>query len=132
MPQALKQAASSWSNWRLAERDSIWKSGMRMNLRGRESRTSRFHIIYASVNVIRPGVRARTKSAIGAIRHLFLEADQDGAGVVARLASHPAMPTPSYLLESSPNRVDIFCRVAGFTNGALERLQKHLALHFRT
>src|SRR5437016_344189 len=42
--------------------------------------------VYVSVNAIRPGVRARTKSAIGAIRHLFLEADHDGTGVLARLA----------------------------------------------
>lgn len=97
----------------------------------RAMNAQRFNV-YVSVNAIRPGVRARTKEAIGAIRHLFLEADQDGAGVMARLAGRADIPTPSYVLESSPNRVHVFWRVAGFTNDAIERLQKHMAAEFRT
>jgi DNA primase RepB-like protein len=93
---------------------------------------SRFHIIYVSVNAIRRGVRARTKSAIGAVRHLFLDADHDGAGVLSRLTSRTDIPAPSYVLESSPNRVHVFWRVAGFTSEAIERLQKHLAREFET
>src|SRR5437016_12710142 len=51
----------------------------------RAMNAQRFNV-YVSVNAVRPGVRARTKDAIGAVRHLFLEADHDGAGVLARLA----------------------------------------------
>jgi DNA primase RepB-like protein len=97
----------------------------------RAMNAQRFNV-YVSVNAIRSGVRARTKSAIGAIRHLFLEADHDGADVLARLASSADIPTPSYVLESSPNRVHVFWRVASFTNEAVERLQKHLAAEFGT
>lgn len=88
--------------------------------------------VYVSVNAIRPGIRARTKTAIGTIRHLFLEADHDGADVLARLAVRDGIPLPSYVLESSPNRVHVFWRVVGFTNETIERLQKHLAAEFRT
>src|SRR5438034_10980395 len=73
----------------------------------RAMNAQRFNV-YVSVNAIRPGVRARTKRAIGAIRHLFLEADDDGTGVLARLAGRGDIPTPSYVLESSPTRVHIF------------------------
>lgn len=97
----------------------------------RAMNVQRFNV-YVSVNAIRPGVRARTKHAIGAIRHLFLEADQDGAGVLARLASSDDVPPASYVLESSPNRVHVFWRVAGFTNDTVEALQKHLAADFGT
>lgn len=97
----------------------------------RAMNAQRFNV-YVSVNAIRPGVRARTKDAIGAIRHLFLEADEDGAGVLDRLASRDNIPPPSYVLESSPNRVHIFWRVDGFTNATVEALQKHLAGEFRT
>ena len=48
----------------------------------RAMNAQRFNI-YVSVNAIKPGVRARTKEAIGAVRHLFLEADQDGSEVLA-------------------------------------------------
>jgi hypothetical protein len=97
----------------------------------RAMNAQRFNI-YVSVNAIRPGVRARTKKAIGTVRHLFLEADRDGAGVLARIAGADDIPPPSYALESSPNRVHVFWRVASFTTEAIERLQKHLAAEFRT
>jgi hypothetical protein len=97
----------------------------------RAMNAQRFNV-YVSVNAIRPGVRARTKEAIGAIRHLFLEADDDGAGVLARLASRADIPAPSYVLESSPNRVHVFWRVVEFTNEKIEHLQKHLAAEVGT
>src|SRR5258705_232125 len=86
--------------------------------------------VLARVNAVRPGIRARTKSAIGAIRHLFLEADHDGAAVLAQLKSRVDIPAPSYVLESSFNRVHVFWRVVGFTNETIEGLQKHLAAEF--
>lgn len=88
--------------------------------------------VYVSVNAIRSGVRARTKNAIGAVRHLFLEADHDGTEVLASVAARNDIPLPSYVLESSPNRVHIFWRVAGFTCENIERLQKHLAHQLST
>lgn len=72
--------------------------------------------VYVSVNAIRSGVRARTKNAIGDVR----------------LESCDGIPRPSYPLESSPNRVHIFWRVAGFATKAIEALQKYLAGEFRT
>lgn len=88
--------------------------------------------IYVSVNAIRPGVRARTKDAIGAVRHVFLEADQNGAQLLAALASRNDLPPASYVLESSPDRVHVFWRVADFSAERVERLQKHLAREFDT
>jgi hypothetical protein len=87
---------------------------------------------YVSVNAITPGVRARTKDAISGIRHLFLEADEDGWAVLNRVRRRRGVPEPSYVLESSPNRVHIFWRVRDFTSAAIERLQKHLAAEFHT
>lgn len=97
----------------------------------RAMNAQRFNI-YVSVNAIRPGVRARPKNAIGAVRHLFLEVDEDGAEVLARLGHSANIPSPSYILESSPNRFHVFWRVVGFTNETIECLQKHLAGEFRT
>lgn len=103
----------------------------RMHAWLRAMNAQRFNI-YVSVNAIKPGVRARTKDAIGAVRHLFLEADDDGGAVLTALAGCDDIPSPSYVLESSPNRVHVFWRVAGFTTETIERLQKHLASRFRT
>lgn len=83
--------------------------------------------VYVSVNAIRSGLRTRTRDAIGAVRHVFIDADENGPGVVDRIATRPDLPSPSYVLHSSPGRVHILWRVRGFTHLTVEHLQRHLA-----
>ena len=63
--------------------------------------------IYVGVNGIQPGRRSRTRDSIGGVRHVFLEADRDGCGVLTRIAGRSDLPEPSYV-HSSPNRVHVF------------------------
>src|SRR5712691_5893613 len=88
--------------------------------------------IYVSVNAITPGQRSRTREAIRAIRHVFLEADDDGPRVLATIETRHDLPRPSYVLHSSPDRVHIFWRATDFTIGRAEALQKHLARELHT
>lgn len=88
--------------------------------------------VYVSINAVRTGVRARTKDAIGAVRHVFVEADEDGPGVVARVGGRRDLPAPSYLIHSSPNRVHVLWRAVGFRTDNVEALQKRLALELGT
>lgn len=83
--------------------------------------------IYVSVNAITTGLRTRTRDSIGAIRHVFLDADEDGPGVLANIGVRPDLPPPSYVLRSSPGKVHVFWRARGFTNGTVEQLQRYLA-----
>ena len=82
--------------------------------------------VYVSVNAVRPG-RSRSRDAICGVRHLFLEEDADGPGLLASLTTRPDLPPPSYVLHSSPGRVHVFWRVRGFDAGAVETIQKRLA-----
>jgi len=93
--------------------------------------TQRFNV-YCSVNAIAPGRRSRTRDAITAIRHVFLDADHDGPAVLARVGEREDLPTPSYVLTSSPGRFHIFWRVTGFDTQRLEALQKRLARELGT
>jgi hypothetical protein len=86
-----------------------------------------FHIIYVSVNALAPNQRARTREAVRAVRHVFLDVDQDASEVLTRLSGRDDLPTPSYVLHSSPNRLHVLWQVSGFTTGAVESLQAHLA-----
>jgi hypothetical protein len=88
--------------------------------------------IYVSVNAIVAGRRSRTRDAVGAIRHVFLEADRDGPAVLERIAARPDLPEPSYILHSSPNRVHVFWRVTGFGASRVETLQKRLSTELGT
>src|SRR6185436_19468514 len=60
------------------------------------------------------------------------EADHDGPQVLRAIAVRPDLPSPSYVLHSSPGRVDVFWRASGFDVATVEQLQKHLANQLRT
>jgi hypothetical protein len=83
--------------------------------------------VYVSVNALRPRTVSRRRSAVGAIRHVFLDADDDGDAVLQAIGRRVDLPTPSYLLHSSPNRVHIFWRVTEFAIDTVEALQRRLA-----
>jgi hypothetical protein len=83
--------------------------------------------VYVSVNAIRAHSASRRRSAIAAVRHVFVEADDDGDHVVATITARPDLPPPSYVLHSSPDRVHVLWRVTGFTTRQVEALQKQLA-----
>ena len=70
--------------------------------------------VFVSVNAIASGRRSRTRDAIGAVRHVFLDADHDGHAVLARVEARRDLPRPSYILHSSPNHIHVFWRVSGF------------------
>ena len=88
--------------------------------------------MYVSVNAVAAGQRARTRDSMASIRHVFLEADHDGDGVLARVQARRDLPPPSYVLHSSPGRVHLFWRVRGFDGTYVERLQKQLASELDT
>jgi hypothetical protein len=92
---------------------------------------NRFNV-YVSVNAVAVGKRARTRDSMASIRHVFLEADDDGDGVLARVHSRSDLPPPSYVLHSSPGRVHLFWRARGFEGSYVEHLQKQLASELNT
>jgi hypothetical protein len=126
----------------------LLKSGRRSEVHQRVGPLSRIHSdrfqrwlramnahqfnVFVSVNAISPGRRSRRRNAIGAVRHVFLDADDDGPAVIARIDARRDLPSPSYVLQSSPNHVHVFWRVTGFEPGAVELLQKQLARELRT
>jgi hypothetical protein len=87
--------------------------------------------VYVSVNAVRPG-RSRARDAICGVRHVFLEEDADGPGLLASLTTRPDLPPPSYVLHSSPGRVHVFWRVRGFDAATVETIQKRLARELRS
>ena len=63
--------------------------------------------VYVSVNAVLPG-RSRTRRSIATVRHVFLEEDRDGPGLLAALTTRPDLPPASYVLHSSPGRLHVF------------------------
>ena len=82
---------------------------------------SRKYSVFVSVNAIISGHRSRTRDAIAAVRHVFLDADGDGPAVLSRVEARQDLPRPSYVLHTSPNHVHLFWRVTGFDIDSVER-----------
>ena len=96
------------------------------------AQSARRFSVFVSVNAIRPQRKARTRDAVGEIRHVFLDVDRDGQGMVAAISARRDLPPPSYVLHSSPNRLHVLWRVSGFTKEGVEALQKQLARELGT
>jgi hypothetical protein len=118
---AVAQRVGSVS-WAQSERFQRWLRAM----------NARRYNVFVSVNAIASGRRSRTRDAIGAVRHVFLDADHDGSAVLSRVAARQDLPSPSYVLHSSPNRVHVLWRVRDFDCDSVERLQKQLARDLQT
>ena len=104
-------------SWLQSERFQRWLRAM----------NCRKYSVFVSVNAVTSGRRSRTRDAIGAVRHVFLDADDDGSAVLARVEARRDLPSPSYVLHTSPNHVHLFWRVTGFDRDLVERLQKQFA-----
>ena len=74
-----------------------------------------FHIIFVSVNALLAGRRSRTREAVCAIRHVFIDVDHDGRGVLAAISARRDLPTPSYAIGASvPGFVVAFLLTSAF------------------
>ena len=82
--------------------------------------------VYVSVNTLAPDQRSRRRDSVREIRHVFLDADSAAQEVLDAIET-TALPSPSYVMRSSPGRAHLFWRVSRFTSDTVEALEKHLA-----
>ena len=82
--------------------------------------------IYISMNALHEGARGRTKEDIGAIRHIYLDFDENGTAAVQKLLGREDLPIPNYLVNSSPDKWQVVWKVQGFEQEQAEDLQRGL------
>jgi RepB DNA-primase from phage plasmid len=87
--------------------------------------------IYVSMNALREDARGRTKEDIAVIRHVYLDFDHDGNAAVQALFKRHDLPTPSYIVNTSPGKWQVIWRVEGFAKEEAEDLQRALARETR-
>ena len=83
--------------------------------------------VYVSMNALQPGAKGRTKAEVAAIRHVFLDFDENGTQAVEALLKRGDLPKPNYLVNSSPNKWQVVWKVEGFAKEQAEGLQRGLA-----
>jgi hypothetical protein len=88
--------------------------------------------VFVSVNAFSPRLVSRSRTAVTAIRHVFLDADRESDAILAAVSLRDDLPELSYVVHSSSGRAHILWRVTGFTLADVEALQKFLARTLNT
>jgi RepB DNA-primase N-terminal domain/RepB DNA-primase C-terminal helical domain len=86
--------------------------------------------IYLGMNPLKPEAHTRTKDDIQAIKHLYIDLDHDGSKSLAAIQQSDLVPTPSYVLSTSPDKFQVIWKVEGVTQEQAEAFLHALAREF--
>src|ERR1700730_3763730 len=86
--------------------------------------------VYVGMNALKPGAFTRTKEDILAIRHLYVDLDQDGSTSLAAIEKSSVVPPPSYVLNTSPDKYQVIWKVEDIPQAQAEALLHALAREF--
>jgi hypothetical protein len=86
--------------------------------------------VYVAANPLRSGSRKRTKDCIAEVRHLYLDIDVDGDNRIVALMESEAVPAPTAILSTSPDKYQVLWRVEGFDFDRQESTLKQLTIAF--
>ena len=87
----------------------------------------RAYEIYVTMNALKDSARGRTREDVGAVRHVYLDLDEDGEVTLERLLARSDLPKPNHVLTTFPGKYQVVWRVEGFSLGQAETLQRGLA-----
>ena len=89
--------------------------------------------IYASANPLKPGARRRGKSDVLEARWLYLDADENGNPILARVDADAAagrIPEPTAVVNTSPGRYQVLWRIEPTDTSKAEAMLRGLAHHY--
>jgi RepB DNA-primase from phage plasmid len=86
--------------------------------------------IYIGMNPLKPDAVTRTKQEIGAIRHVYIDLDNNGGKALQAIHNSNAVPKASLVLTSSPDKFQVVWKVEGVTLEEAEVLLHALAREF--
>ena len=78
--------------------------------------------VYVGMNALKPEAHTRTKEDILAIRHLYVDLDQDGSTSLAAIEKSNLVPPPSYVLNTSPDKYQVIWKVEDVQKAQAEPL----------
>jgi len=86
--------------------------------------------IYVGMNALKSTAFTRTKHDILAIRHLYADLDRDGSASLAAIEKSTEVPTPNYVLNTSPDKYQVIWRVEDIDLVYAETLLHAIAREF--
>jgi hypothetical protein len=86
--------------------------------------------VWITINPLVPGAHSRNKTTIAAVRRLYLDLDKTGAESLAQIKAASEVPTPNYILNTSPGKYQVIWNVQGYTQETAEGTVRALVSMF--
>jgi RepB DNA-primase from phage plasmid len=89
-----------------------------------------FSDIYVGMNPLNPQAHTRTKEDIRTIRHLYADFDNDGDASLAAIEQSKLVPSPNFILNTSPGKFQVVWKVEDVTCEQAEPMLRAIARRF--
>jgi hypothetical protein len=86
--------------------------------------------IFIGMNPVHMGAKGRTKQQIREVRHVYLDLDEDAGASLRAIRTSGDLPTPNFVLDTSPGKHQIVWRVEAIDIANAEALLRALASQF--
>ena len=86
--------------------------------------------IFIGMNPVKEGAFNRTKQSLKRIRHVYLDIDRNGEQAIELIRTSFAVPTPNFVLNTSPGKYQTVWRTEGVSLEQAEALLRGMASHF--
>ena len=86
--------------------------------------------VYISQNTLTGDSARRRKQDVVAIRHVYLDLDQDGDWALKAIETSVRLPRPSFVIDTSPSKHQVIWKVQGMSQVESENLMRAMAREF--
>jgi hypothetical protein len=86
--------------------------------------------VFVGMNPVKDGAYSRTKQSLKEIRHVYLDIDRNGDQAIELIRSSLEVPTPNFVLNTSPGKYQVVWRIEGASLQQAESLLHGMAGHF--
>jgi hypothetical protein len=86
--------------------------------------------IFIGMNPLKSGIPNRTKDNVREIRHVYLDLDEDAGASLHALRTSGDVPSPNFVLDTSPGKHQVVWRVEALDQEQAESLLRFLANQF--
>lgn len=86
--------------------------------------------IFIGMNPMKSGIPNRTKENVREIRHVYLDLDEDAGASLHAVRTSGDVPSPNFVLDTSPGKHQVVWRVEGLDQEQAQSLLRSLANQF--
>jgi len=86
--------------------------------------------IFIGMNPMKDGIPNRTKENVREIRHVYLDLDEDAGASLHAVRTSGDVPSPNFVLDTSPGKHQVVWRVEGLDQEQAQSLLRSLANQF--